>query len=174
MARKKGPDLSQILYLLKSIKEISDEIEWNEKPTNSGYLEGVVILYDQSGKSIPGLTLRCEVKKAINIDEIGYKFFLHQSHDRNNFRIFSLEVCGHNIISHRDKRKRETIYGPHYHIGCKQYLGNDAIVRQVKLLLKTDEFGRWLKRFLRHANTKNGYDVPFPLEFDLFGNAVTV
>lgn len=169
-----SPTLDQIRAKLKEVKHISDSVKWVEKPTNSAYLEGVVDLYDEDFNTIPGLTLICTFKMPVQTENVSYKFFVHWKMGKFNRRIFGLEIYDKDYISHRNKKKRETVRGPHYHLGCQQYLKSKAVVKEVKLLLNSIEFDKWYGRLAKHAKINTMVKPEKPFDIDLFGNAIVI
>lgn len=169
-----APTLSGIRAKLKTIKHISDQIEWKTKPTNSAYLNAVVDLYDSNNETIPGLSLICTFKKPIVTTAVSYKFFVHDRMLDKNYRIFGLEVYDKDYLSHSDKKNRVKIHGSHYHIGDKDYLGSAAIAKAVRFPIDNKEFERWFLRFSRHAKIKCALPPKQPFEIDLLGNIVSI
>jgi hypothetical protein len=90
-------------------------LAWLERPNHAGHLIATAALEDETGATIPGLTLQIEVKKPVMVDRCLYEvgmFALEAGHRR---RAYQLNVCPRDKRSHNGAT--EPIYGPHEHIG---------------------------------------------------------
>lgn len=101
--------------LLNAPKFCAGEIEWVERTNHAGRLISTSVLEDDTGATIPGLTMQLEIKRPVVVDRCLYEFGLFLLEKGVRRRVYQLNVTPANKLSHNGVTG--PIYGPHEHIG---------------------------------------------------------
>ncbi|WP_143042984.1 hypothetical protein ABL840_09040 [Variovorax sp. NFACC27] len=96
-------------------KTFVQSTSWVVRPNHAGSKVLVAGLLDDQGITIPGLTMRLELKAPIVTDACLFLFSLMLQRGSMAPRLYQLEVCPAQKRSHMDAK--QTLYGPHEHIG---------------------------------------------------------
>jgi hypothetical protein len=73
------------------------------------------VLTDPNGITLPGLTVTIEIVAPIVVPACLYLFTIFKLHEGRRHRVYQLEVCPDEKVSHRDPM--QVLYGPHEHFG---------------------------------------------------------
>jgi hypothetical protein len=103
--------------LLELPKFCSAKLTWGEKKNHAGLLIATAALDDETGATIPGLTLQLEIKKAILVERFQFELGLFILVKGVRTRVYQLNVTPLDRKSHNDPVN--PIYGPHQHIGSR-------------------------------------------------------
>jgi hypothetical protein len=101
--------------ILKTRKFCNYDLTWAERNNHVGILLATVGLDDETGTTIPGLTLQLEVKRPIVVERCLYEFGLFLLEGGCRRRVYQLNVCPFDKRSHNGPA--EIILGPHEHVG---------------------------------------------------------
>lgn len=101
--------------LINVPKFCTGEIEWLERMNHAGRLISTCVLEDDTGATIPGLTMQLEIKRAVVVDRCLYEFGLFLLEKGVRRRVYQLNVTPSNKLSHNGVTG--PIYGPHEHFG---------------------------------------------------------
>lgn len=113
---------------------------WQDKINQTSLLQASSVIDDDSGATIPGLTIVLEVKKESMVGRWQYELGLFKLEDGIKHRVYQLHSSPINKRSHNDVRG--TIYGSHEHIG-------DEVL---KIELDSDDFKDAFEIFCRKVN----------------------
>jgi hypothetical protein len=137
-------------------KAINGDIEWNNKPSNSSYIQASFVIEDENRITIPGLTVELHYRRGLIESECKYSFGIYQLKDGKKLRSYQLEVCPPDKQSHNEPEKK--LFGPHHHIGtlieCMDSVSH----------LGCQNHDEWFRQFLKRGNIQfNGaYNPPDP------------
>ncbi|AKX52014.1 hypothetical protein AKN92_11410 [Thiopseudomonas alkaliphila] len=134
----------------KKVKSISRSSAWDEKPSNSNYLIAEWNLLDNSGAIIPHLYSRGEYTKN-KYGEI-LRLAIMYRRQKEQYRVFMLEVYPPHVRSHVDHPSGEIFFGPHMHLGSEKL---DQLVKLCKTKIDDVLSDRWIKRFIRHTTIQS-------------------
>jgi hypothetical protein len=101
--------------ILKTPKFCDQDLTWAERNNHVGILLATIGVDDETGTTIPGLTLQLEVKRPIVVERCLYEFGLFLLEGGCRRRVYQLNVCPLDKRSHNSPA--EVIVGPHEHIG---------------------------------------------------------
>jgi hypothetical protein len=91
------------------------DLSWSERGNHAGHLVATAALEDETGATIPGLTLQLEIKKPILVDRCLYELGVFILDAGVRRRAYQLNVCPPDKRSHNGPTV--PLYGPHEHIG---------------------------------------------------------
>lgn len=140
-------------------KILLGEMNWQDDPTQSSYLMSQFLVADESGITIPSLTVEFDFRRGIVVHDCKFTFTLFAHRGNQRRRVYQIEVMPKERRSHQ--RKDVQLYGPH------QHFGDDAE------RLDMDGLGcfnheEWLHEFCRRASILYGGTYISPTEGNLF------
>ncbi|PHN32694.1 hypothetical protein [Pseudomonas sp. ICMP 561] len=146
-------------------KYLSDEIEWQAKPTHSGWLQATSMLLDERRVSIPHLYFKGEYQPGHIGERMSYGLMFRNGKEKR--RVFMLEIFPTHERSHKEHGK--VFFGPHIHLGDERLC---QVTRTVISQLRSATMSRWVERFRRHARVLDNKDRTLspPFKDDLFGS----
>jgi hypothetical protein len=138
----------EVASALALSKTMIGDLDWNEKPSNSAFLEATSLLFDDTGATVPGLTVELRVRAGIYPEDCRFDFSLFQVKGSRRMRAYQINVRPVNKPSHTEPNG-EIWYGSHHHFG-----------ERAEIILDTglgcDHHEKWFKLFLKNANIKFG------------------
>lgn len=146
------------------IKFLSEDVEWSEKPSHSGWLEATSGLLDDRRVTIPNLYFKGEFQPGRMGERVSYGLMYREGKEKR--RVFMLEVWPEHERSHREKGM--DMFGPHLHLGDERLA---QVTKKVRSSISGATERRWVERFVRHARiiSVNGRSISTPFDDDLFG-----
>jgi hypothetical protein len=96
---------------------------WAERDNHAGYMITTSSLDDDTGATIPGLTLQLEMKKPIVVDRCLYELGMFVLKGGRRYRAFQLHISPPDKRSHNDPSG--PLYGAHVHRGGAVYNVDD-------------------------------------------------
>lgn len=105
----------EIRAFIERPKLLVGELAWDEDPNQSRYILARFVVADESGATIPGLTVEFDFRHGMVATDCKFSFTLFSQHGNRRSRIYQIEVMpldrrGHNGNS-------GGLYGPHQHFG---------------------------------------------------------
>jgi hypothetical protein len=148
----------------RQIKHLAEELEWDEKPNRSGWLEATSLLQDERRVTIPHLYFKGEFVPGRMGERISYGLMYKEGKEKR--RVFMLEVWPAHERSHRFK-DGTPLFGPHVHLGDYRL---EEVTRHVRCSISGAIERAWVERFARHARIRNGRgSLTPPFSGGLFG-----
>lgn len=150
----------ELRSLIERPKLLVGELAWDEDPNQTRYILARFVVADDSGATIPGLSVEFDFRQGMVATDCKFTFTLFSQRGNRRCRVYQIEVIpierrGHNGDS-------GGLYGPHQHFGeAAQSIDTDG--------LGCLDHERWLHEFLRRANIGwGGTYLPPQLQGDLF------
>lgn len=156
--------LSECRTWCKQVKFLSEQIDWVEKPTHTGWKIATSLLLDESRVSIPHLYFKGEYQPGRMGERVSYGLMYREG--KESRRVFMIDIFPAHERSHKEAGK--VFFGPHIHLGDERLA---QVTRSVVSQLRSATMYRWVERFRRHArildNETKSLSAPFV--DDLFG-----
>lgn len=131
--------------ICKLNKFCQTNFSWQDKVNQTSLLQASSVVDDDTGATIPGITIVLEVKKESMIGRWQFELGLFKLEDGIKHRVYQLHSSPEDKRSHNDARG--SIYGSHEHIG-EQKNGGDVL----KVNLNSAEFLDAFEIFCRKIN----------------------
>jgi len=90
-------------------------LHFQQKPNQGNLLIATCALEDDTGATLPGLTLQLEIRRPLIVDRWQFEFGLFLLQDGHRKRVYQLHSSPSDKRSHN--AKDGPLYGPHEHIG---------------------------------------------------------
>lgn len=150
----------EIKQILARPKILLGDLVWGEDPTQSRYQLARFLVADESGATIPGLTVEFDFRRGDVVNDCKFSFTLFGRRGTVSRRVYQIEVVPPERKSHNGESG--ALYGPHQHVGEK------ALAIDVGAL-GCMHHELWVREFLRQANIGWGgvYQPPI-VQGDLF------
>jgi len=148
----------------KKAKYLSDEIDWMEKPSHTGWLIAKSLLLDERRVSIPHLYFKGEYQPGRMGNRMSYGLMYRDG--KESRRVFMLDIFPAHERSHKEMGK--VFFGPHIHLGDERLA---QVTRSVVSQIKSATMYRWVEPFRRHVRIIDSEDkyLSSPFSNDLFG-----
>jgi hypothetical protein len=146
------PDLLselEIAAMLARDKTLLGDLIWEEKPNNTAFITFNASLLDETGATIPGLTLVLSVRLGMYEHDCRLDFGIFQFKGGKRQRAYQINVRPWDKSSHTEPNG-EIWYGPHEHIGARAQKFPNSVQ------LGCSDHEEWFKLFLVNANIKFG------------------
>lgn len=96
-------------------KRCSASMRFQQKPNQGNLLIATCALDDDTGATLPGLTMQLEIRRPLIVNRWQFEFGLFLLQDGHRKRVYQLHSSPLDHRSHNDKNG--AIYGPHEHVG---------------------------------------------------------
>lgn len=162
MATSQTPALSdaQIAAIIDQPKLVAENVRWDHQPNNSNFRWWRAPVFSEEGVALAGMSCEMGFRLGVAPEDCRYSFTLYVRRLTNKSRIYQIEVCRPDRISHREPGK--LLMGPHQHFGDRA----EEIEPAPNLCCADHE--QWFHLFLRNANIGFGAEYRSPTEGSLF------
>lgn len=124
-------------------------IEWSARPSNSSFIQHSENLLDESGATIPGLTVDLRIRQGLYVQDCRYDFSVFQIKGGRRLRVYQINVRPIDKSSHTESNG-EIWFGSHHHFGER------AERFPSEITLGCDHHEEWFRLFLKNANIDFG------------------
>jgi len=134
-------------------KTFTQSTGWEFRPNHAGSKVLVAPLTDASGITIPGMTMRLEVKAPVVVDACLLLYSLMWQSPHFAPRLYQLEICPNQKKSHMDAT--QVLFGPHEHLG-------DAVFGISENWINCSNWRGGLEWFLARCSITSVHPIPQP------------
>lgn len=151
---------AEVQDLISLPKLLVGELIWDEDPTHSRYVTARFVVADDTGATIPGVTVEFLFRPGVVATDCKFAFTLFAQRAHRRCRVYQIEVVPPERRSHNGPSG--CIYGPHQHFGERaEVLGGTG--------LGCLDHEAWMREFLHRSNIGWGGTYVLPQrQGDLF------
>jgi hypothetical protein len=162
VATSQTPTLSdtQIEAIIAQPKLVTENVSWDHQPTNSNFRWWRSPVFSEEGVALAGMSCEMGFRLGVAPEDCRYSFTLFLRRLANKARVYQIEVCRPDRVSHREGGNQ--LMGPHQHFGERA----EAIEPPPNLFCVDHQ--QWLHLFLQNANIGFGGQYRSPTDGFLF------
>lgn len=138
----------EIASIISLNKFMNGDLDWEEKPNHSAYLEVSRTLTDENGATIPGLTVSLRYRIGRIVEDCKYDFTIFTFHKNKRRRAYQLDIRPENVSCHTGSDG--IWYGPHQHFGER------AAQIEYDKTWGCPDHEKWFRLFLLNAGIQYG------------------